>query len=717
MVNCSFSKSFLFLLNIVLSWSLFAEPEVPERLVEVALQRLDQHYLAFTMRHHPHWHTYWKNPGAAGLPTEIQIEGLDVEELEWPAPQTHREQADVITFGYEGEITRFFKVEKVLSEKIELKARWLVCRHICIPGEIKISALWPKKGALSNIGPANPFEVSEGELRQRRGKLPTPAAWPGELEMKLLKGTQKNALSLLYQRPGDLDLSKGHDLLTPFSHSLLTVGYEQLKRGISEMRGRLDIEWDGEYKEPPIAFPENGHFASPLKLKFLYRASPDRVLVVEKAFASFATDTQLLEEFERLPSQTADRPLTRSNRHFLFYLLLAFLGGLILNVMPCVLPVISLKLFHLIGHSDESPRMILKHNLFYTLGVVSTFLLLGLVIIALKASGESVGWGFQLQSPHFVGLMAVFLFVLGLNLFGLFEFHTPGGKVFGDLQIKQGVWGDFASGILATILATPCSAPFLGTALTFALASNQSGTTILLVFTFIGLGLAFPFIVTGLFPKSISLLPRPGMWMEQLKKFLGLTLFLSVVWLLDVFISLVDAGPPVIQLHTALLLIFFAFYLRRFMTKNIAIQGAFFAIPMLLLLQIHLRELPNPIFGSVQSDQRLDWTPWSREQMQKQKEQGNLVFINFTAKWCLTCKVNEKLVFNTRAFSELARDKKMTLLKGDWTKRDPQISDFLKEHGFVGVPAYFLQGPSGKLIALGEMVTYQKIYQQIEALD
>ena len=713
-----FSKSFLFLFNIFLIWPIFAEPDVPERLVEVALQRLDQHTLAFTMRHHPHWHTYWKNPGAAGLPTEIQIEGLDLEELEWPTPQTHREQADVITFGYEGEITRFFEIKEVLSEKVELKARWLVCRHICIPGEIKINALWQKNGTLRNISPANPFEVTEQELRQRRSNLPAPAEWPNDLEIKLLKGTKDKNLSLLYRRPGDFTLPEGHDLLIPFSHPLLTTGYEQLKLGISDMRGRQDIEWDGEYKEPPIAFPEKGKFDSPLKLKFLYRASADRVLVLEKAFASFQMEgTQLLEEFEQIQSKTADAPPTRTNRHFLFYLLLAFVGGLILNVMPCVLPVISLKLFHLVGHSDESPRMILKHNLFYTLGVVATFLLLGLVIIALKASGESVGWGFQLQSPHFVAIMAVFLFVLGLNLFGLFEFHTPGGKVFGDLQIKQGVWGDFSSGVLATILATPCSAPFLGTALTFALASDQSAATILCVFSFVGLGLAFPFIVTGFFPKSISLLPRPGAWMEKLKKFLGLTLFLSVVWLLDVFMSLVDAGTPVIQLQTALLLIFFAFYLRKNITKNTYMQGTFFAIPALLLLQIHFCELPNPIFGSVQSSLRLDWIPWSREQMQKQKEQKNLVFINFTAKWCLTCKVNEKLVFNTRAFSDLAKDKKMTLLKGDWTKRDPQISDFLKENGFVGVPAYFLQSPSGQLIPLGEMVTYQKILQQIETLD
>ena len=710
-------KSFLFWLNIVLLWPVLAEPEIPERLVEVALQRLDQHHLAFTMRHHPHWHTYWKNPGAAGLPTEIQIKGLEALELEWPAPQTHREQADVITFGYEGEITRFFEVKKVLSEKIELKARWLVCRHICIPGEAKISALWPKGGALQRITPPNPFEVAESELRQRKSNLPALTEWPNELDIKLLQGTKDKALSLLYRRPNDFALSKGYDLLIPFSHSLLTMGFEQLKTDTLGMNGRLDIEWDGEYREPPVAFPQSGKFDSPLKLKFLYRTSPDRVLMIEKVFTSFSKDTQLLEEFERIPSKTADAPASGPGRHFLFYLLLAFVGGLILNVMPCVLPVISLKLFHLVGHSDESPRMILKHNLFYTLGVLCTFLLLGLVIIALKASGESVGWGFQLQSPHFVAIMAVFLFVLGLNLFGLFEFHTPGGKVFGDLQIKQGVWGDFASGVLATILATPCSAPFLGTALTFALASNQSGSTILLVFIFIGLGLAFPFIVTGFFPGSISLLPRPGAWMEKLKKFLALTLFLSVLWLLDVFMSLVDAGVPVIQLHTALLFIFFAFYLRKNITRNIYLQGLSFAIPTLLLFQIHLRELPNPFFGSVQSSLRLNWIPWSREQMQKQKEQKNLVFINFTAKWCLTCKVNEKLVFSTRAFSELARDKKMTLLKGDWTKRDPQISDFLKENGFVGVPAYFLQSPEGKLIPLGEMVTYQKIHQQIEALE
>ncbi len=712
----------LFSLNILLGTkaTLRAEEGIPERPVEVALQRFGQHHLAFTMRHHPHWHTYWKNPGAAGLPTEIKIQGLEVEPLEWPAPQTHREQGGVITFGYEGEITRFFKVQRVVSEKIEISARWLVCRHICIPGQIKINARWPRGKGVGNLTPPNPFEVSAKDLRTRMEQLPRSVAWPHDLELQLLKGESKNGLSLLYRRPGQNGtLPAGSDLLTPFSHPLLTLKHEQLKYDGQGIHGRLDAEWDGEYKEPPLALPTNGQFPSPLKLKFLYRASNAQALIIERAFSSFQIEgnTQLLKEFEQLPSTAAPFPPASANRHLLFYLLLAFVGGLILNIMPCVLPVISLKLFHLVGHADESPRMILKHNFFYTLGTIGTFVVLGLVTIALKAAGVSVGQGFQMQSPHFVSVMAVFLFLLGLNLFGLFEFRTPGGKVLGDLEIKRGVWGDLASGILATILATPCSAPFLGTALTFALATDQSAAIILLVFSFVGAGLAFPFIATGLFPKSIALLPRPGAWMEQLKRFLGLTLFLSVLWLLDVFTALVDASTSVIQLHTALLLLFFAFYLRKKITTNFYAQGFFFALSLALLLQMHFQELPRYTSSQTMAVGELDWRPWSRQQMQEHKERGRLTFINFTAKWCLTCKVNEKLVFDTRAFKALVKDKNIALLKGDWTKYDPQIGDFLKENGFVGVPAYFLQTPMGQLIPLGEVITHQKILRHIEKLD
>ena len=372
--------------------------------------------------------------------------------------------------------------------------------------------------------------------------------------------------------------------------------------------------------------------------------------------------------------------------------------------MPCVLPVISLKLFGLIIHSNEKKKQVLKHNLFYTFGVLASFLVLGGVVVLLKSGGEKIGWGFQLQSPLFVLFMLILIFLMALNMFGLFEFITPGGKRLGNQELKRGVSADFINGVLATILSTPCSAPFLGTALTFAFTTSH--LNIFLIFTFVGLGLAFPFILTGFFPKMIRFLPKPGLWMDKLKKILAISLILTAVWLLDVFFSLVNYADIGIYLSLLLTSIFFIFYLRKFLSKRL-IYTILSTILIFVLAQktILLTLNDNSLNSSAQTTK--NWTPWSRKQMEQAK--GSYVFVNFTATWCLTCKVNKKLVLETHAFKELAQKHKITLLEGDWTKRDEKITMFLREHNIVGVPAYFLQKPNGEVISLGETISIGKI--------
>jgi thiol:disulfide interchange protein DsbD len=370
--------------------------------------------------------------------------------------------------------------------------------------------------------------------------------------------------------------------------------------------------------------------------------------------------------------------------------------------MPCVLPVISLKLFGLIRHRDIPRARLISHNLSYTAGVLSTFMAFAGVVSVLKYSGEEIGWGFQLQSPAFILIMMLILFILALNLFGLFEFVTPGGSKLGSAQVDEGLVGDFFGGVLTTVLSTPCSAPFLGTALTFAFTT--SNFTIFLMFFAIGSGLAFPFLVTAFFPATLKFLPRPGAWMEKLKYFLGLSLVLTVIWLYDVFVSLVHFDILSWRLNLLFALWFFAFFFAQKIMRHRVAQVVVFAIPLVLtVMAIQHLELRPTTQAMVTRETK--WVPWTEDKM---KTESKPVFVDFTAEWCLTCKVNKKLVLETDGFEELKSKYGFVSMRADWTKRDDNITEFLRMHGAVGVPVYFIY-KDGQLHNLGETVSLSKI--------
>lgn len=336
----------------------------------------------------------------------------------------------------------------------------------------------------------------------------------------------------------------------------------------------------------------------------------------------------------------------------------------------------------------------------------------GGIIAAIKASGEEIGWGFQLQSPAFILIMMLIIFILSLNLFGLFEFVTPGGSKLGSAELKDGPWGDFFSGSLTTILSTPCSAPFLGTALTFAFTSSTEN--IFLTFFFIGLGLSFPFLLTALIPGSLGLLPRPGAWMEKLKYFLGLSLILTVIWLYDVFVSLVNFDLLSWRLNLLFVLWFFAFFFAQKISKNRIPQFLVFSLPLIMtVLALKNLELRPSTSAEKSSELGKEWKAWSVEKLEKEK--GQLVFMDFTAEWCLTCKVNKKLVLETEGFRKISKEYNMVLLRADWTKRDDNITQFLKKYNVVGVPAYFIQKRNGEIIHLGETISVSEVKKNLNS--
>ncbi len=717
--------------------SLHAEETVPAKPVSMGIQSFkdgSDEYLALNFENFPKWHTYWKNPGDAGLAVKnvFTVAGKEIklEEVEWPAPRRFIEPGNLWAYGYEGVYTFFFKISKgdfnkYSGKTIDLKSTWLVCKHICVPGQqLSTFKIAPGKITTGTTGLLPDYESTI--LSERFNALPKLAVIPDYLNIKLSKGKTPGTLVLTYSVSKTTDASylKDTNLLYAFPLIPFDVKHENVKVSDKDISGITEISWDGEYQEPPQPLPADGKFKKPYTLRFLFSDPVQKkVLLIEKKFSSF----ELAEiAVAAVPEGTdplstvgasASSPTTivdAQKNSITYYLVLAFIGGLILNIMPCVLPVISIKLFGLVKYKNESHSAIIKHNLFYTLGILFTFGVLATIVLSLKSLGSQVGWGFQLQSPNFISIMIIGLFIFSLNLFGLFEFSTPGGSKLGNVNLKENFTGDFLSGILATVLSTPCSAPFLGTALTFAFTSSTM--EIYLIFTMIGLGLAFPFILTAIYPKLVAFLPKPGNWMNTVKKVLGVTLLLTIIWLLDVYNALVDGSSHLFKLGGALVFIYAGFLLLRKKEKWIG------AVSFLLALGIFVNITTTAVVASSEEQtalirdkqsKGLDWQPWSEAKMGEHKTNGQVVFIDFTAKWCFTCKVNERLVLDTDDFKALVQEKDLKLLIGDWTKRDEVIGAFLRKNGLVGVPAYFIQKKDGTLVNLGETVTIARIKEYL----
>ncbi|MFG1593951.1 cytochrome c biogenesis protein CcdA [Halobacteriovorax sp. CON-3] len=681
-------------------------------------------YLTINLRNKDGWHTYWQNPGDSGLATEVEFkQGGDkivLDLVEWPTPHKFIEKGDIQTFGHKGDYTYFYYLGNSFdnAKNFEVHLKYLICHDICIPQEKIIKGDFD--GGIFK-SKDNQIQVANSEMEKRFNNLPTLRETPTYLNLQLTK--YEGGLALVYNITGDNQkLSAGQNVLTPYTTNPISFKREALYKDTKGNHyGLYQLDWDGEYLEPEYPLPADGRFVEPLAFKFVFN---DPVIGetyrVDFDINSFGTNEESFKTFySRLTKVNNDKAVQdvkivsneEGSSSLPYFLLMAFIGGLILNIMPCVLPVISLKLFGLIKHSNESRSKILKHNLFYSLGVLATFAALALTVVGLKSSGEQIGWGFQLQSPMFVAIMVFVIFTMALNLFGLFEFKTPGGTKLGNVEVRNTFYGDFISGVLATILSTPCSAPFLGTALTFAF--SESSTNIVMIFLAIGFGLSAPFILTGIFPALIRFLPRPGMWMDHVKKLLGLTLILTVVWLLDVYSALVGSPVAMMYINSALVFTFFLFYMRKHMTKKV-ITTLLIIVPVFYL---GYSAITTPLNtggngNSLIEDKKregLNWTKWTQEEMNKRIDQKKLTFIDFTARWCITCKVNEKLVINTDSFKDMVAENQVDLLLGDWTRKDEAIGKWLESQGMVGVPAYFVINENGELIKLGETITLGKV--------
>jgi thiol:disulfide interchange protein len=452
-------------------------------------------------------------------------------------------------------------------------------------------------------------------------------------------------------------------------------------------------------------------------------AKPEATLTVALADKAEA-DPAMAEVFGQMTSAPASgaaeakTPATVAKapeRSFAGYLLFAFVGGLILNVMPCVFPVLGIKIMSVVQQAGEDKRQVLMHGLAYTFGVLICFWALGGLVISLGKA-----WGFQLQSPGFVYGLCAFFLIFGLNMAGLFEIGASAVGVGADLQAKQGVSGSFFSGLLATIVATPCSAPFLGPALGYAV--TLPAVQALLMFTMIGLGLASPFLILSLFPKLVSSLPRPGAWMESFKQGMSFLLFGTVAFLAWVLTGMVEGQPMLFTLFGLVIVALGCWIYGRWSLPHKPQRTRIIAVLLTLLcvgggLAFGWPQVEKgAVSGGSHVEGGLTWEAWSPEKVAELRAANKAVYIDYTAKWCFTCQVNKR-VYKDATLQKLIADKKVVLLKADWTNEDPRITKALSDLGKAAVPVNVLYTPGQEEpMILPELLSVDNVSAALQGL-
>jgi len=605
----------------------------------------------------PHWHLYWRNPGDSGEAPRVDWQlpdGWEAGDIRWPTPQ-RIQLGPLVNYGYEDSVTLLVPIavsaNQEVGESVDIAAdvSWLVCREECIPQDAGLQITLPVMQAGSDPVPANSFDAV-------RAQWPVPA-------------------------PGDAGYLSEDNSLT------LRVDATVWADAQIESLWFAANDWGPIAPSRPQTWRLDG---DTLSLTLPAGEAPladgavlDGILVVGEA-GSGDTLTRGFTVSAR-PLGTAPLPADKPNVTLVLALALALLGGLLLNLMPCVLPVLSIKVLSLVQHAGDRSA---QHGLVFGAGVLLSLLALAALLIALRAGGASLGWGFQLQEPWVVIALMYLMLALGMNLSGVFSMGAGLAGVGQTLTEHKGLRGTFATGILAVIVASPCTAPFMGTALGFALTRPPLET--LLVFAALGLGLALPVMLLGIWPRWVSLLPAPGPWMERLRNALAFPLYATAAWLLWVLSQQVGPGGLGMALAGSMLLAFGLWWLGQPLRRRglrHALGGTLVCASIALLITAGFNTPPSSATPTAAA--------WSRERVNALQRDGRAVLVNFTAAWCITCKVNEQVALTTAAVRDALEQHGIAYLKGDWTRRDPAITDELQRYGRSGVPLYLLY-PAGR---------------------
>jgi len=658
------------------------------------------------------WHTYWRNPGDSGLPTTIAWAlpaGVTAEPIAWPAPHP-LPVGPLVNYGYEGEVLLLTELliggDAPLGTMLTLNARadWLVCKETCIPDGADLTLTLPVSDR------SDPYPQWGAAIATTRGALPAPA--PGWQFTARAEG-QKIVLSGI-SPAGAAD--PGALYFFPYQEGRIEAsGAQTLARDPS---GNLTLQL-------PVA-----HQVAPDFTRL------DGIISASKGFGTGETTVK---------SATIDVPLTGivvagpkpvsepapalnlgtpvpadGSMSLALAIVFAFVGGVLLNLMPCVFPVLSLKALALAAPGHENRRQMQLQGLAFAAGVVVTFVSLALLLLALRAAGEQLGWGFQLQSPAVVTALAILFFVLALNLSGAFEFASLVPSSAAGWTARNPYADAVLSGILAVIIASPCTAPFMGAAMGFALA--QSPAVTIGVFVALGMGMALPYVLMSWFPAWRRALPKPGVWMERLKQLLAFPLYATVAWLVWVLGAQVDIDA-VVRLLVALVFLAFVLWSWRIYRVSRAggwslasIAGLVIAAVVAWPLFTSAREGAVSANAAQQVDSESEWQAYSPVRLTELARMGKPVFVDFTAAWCVTCQVNKRFVLNDGAVKDAFARRGVELVRADWTRRDKAIATALTALGRQGVPVYVLYRPGKEPLILPEVLQRQTVLDALATL-
>ncbi len=724
---------------------------------KTALVRGEKNVIGLSIKHAPHWHTYWKNPGDSGYPTKITWDvpsGFGVGEFEWPTPK-RLATGPIVNFGYEGEVLLPVAISVPLAasvgESVTLKgkAEWLVCKDVCIPEEGFVSLTLPV--AAGNASGANSARfaaaraATPGDASAWKATLyapPNPArdAW---LDLAAPAGAAALTALDVFPVPEQVnDPSVQQVFRTALGYAVklkLVDGVKLSERMPIVLAGSAPVGVKGERAGTTLATVNNTAFVLPAGATALGGAATN--------------------------GDASANALT-----FWSALLLAFLGGMVLNLMPCVFPVLSLKILSFAkyggGASGSGPSLLTEegwgegdvrlknkvgiagqvpphpgaggdklvsalprgqrgqdgarakiiamrqHGIYYAVGVVLSFLALAAVMLALKSAGSAVGWGFQLQNPGVVWVLAVIFFLIGLNLMGAFEFGQLAPSSLLSMQAQHPGVDAFFSGVLAVIAASPCTAPFMGAALGFAL--TQSAAAALAVFAALGIGMALPYVLLAWFPKWLDKLPRPGQWMVTFKQLLAFPMFLTVVWLVWVISKQAGTDDAAIGL-LGLVGLAFAAWLIGSMRSGVRWAGVAAAL-IATALAWPASDSAQAATGGATNASKANWQAWDPAAVAKLNSEGKPVFVDFTAAWCVSCQANKKLVLTRTEIVDLFAQKQVTLMRADWTNRDERITQALAAMNRSGVPVYVLHAPGKAPKLLPELLTTGIVKEALVAL-
>lgn len=657
-----------------------------ELAAETASVQAGQPFLVgLHFRPEAHWHTYWKNPGDSGMPPSVNWQlppGAQVGDLLWPRPQRIR-VAHLMNYGYDGEVLLLAEITPPadFSEprfELSAKVNWLVCKESCVPGDAELRLSLPVSADAPQLNPQ-----WQDAFAQSRALLPLAAqGWATAFAF------DDSHLSIELNSPQPLFAQAEAAYFFPAGADLIAYPAAQ-QAGWDAQRLGLKIPRSEYLQTAPQSL--SGVLA-------LYGKQGAQFFQLDIAAAAPNLEGLSLAP---QPDRLSHGGGSEGALFFLGILGLALLGGLLLNLMPCVFPVLSLKALSLVQSRLLSQRAQRLHGLAYSLGVLLSFLLIAAALLLLQAGGAAVGWGFQLQTPGFVGLLAYVIFLLALSLSGWLTLGTRLMGVGDSLTRHEGYPGSFFTGVLAVLVASPCTAPFMGTALGYAI--TQPPLLALSVFAALGIGMALPFLLLAFFPVLLRFLPRPGAWMDSFKQFMAFPLYATVVWLVWVLGGQSGVNGMGLLLFGLLLLSLAIWLWQRQAARVLNRALAFVALSAALGL-LASPQLNAPPLASAQAAAQHEQA-YSAERLAALRAEQRPVFVNMTADWCITCLVNEQVALSSEPVQNAFRERGIVYLKGDWTRYNPEITKILAAFGRNGVPLYLYYPPGGEAKVLPQLLT------------